>query len=93
MREVEYLKKTLEREAELHKIEMLKLQKEFLIKTQHFENELKKQEDELSEDEKVNEIDTDQRMKSTNEWANQVPRFNPEMKERTPYVQNRNHHD
>lgn len=40
---------------------MLKLQKEneVLSKTQHIENELKKQEDEFAEDEKVNEINTD----------------------------------
>lgn len=50
VREVEYLKKTLEREAEIHKIEMLKLEKEkeFLLKTQKLELELKRQEDELS---------------------------------------------
>lgn len=50
VREVEHLKKILKREAEIHEIEMLKLEKQkaFLLRKQQLENELKQREDAVS---------------------------------------------
>lgn len=76
----EHLKKTLEREAEIHEIEMLELKKkkEFLWRSQQLENELKNQEDVLSniddrDDEvEIPEWDNDQRKMIVNDWVNKI---------------------
>lgn len=77
LREVEHLKKNLEREAEIFEIEMEKLnkKKEFLLRSQKLELELKEKEDILSNDGDCDDIeitglDNKQRNKNVGEWVN-----------------------
>ncbi|KAJ6639820.1 hypothetical protein Bhyg_12567 [Pseudolycoriella hygida] len=83
VREIELLKKTMERDAEIHRIEMMELEKkkEFLLREKKFERELKMKEDEISnncedEDENdIDEMDPTQRRKNTDEWVKKIPRL------------------
>lgn len=77
IREVTHLKKTLEREAEIYEIEMQKLErkKEFLLRAQQLENEMKRQEDEQSnndDDVEIPEMDNEQRKINTGAWVNDI---------------------
>lgn len=79
IRNIEFLKKKMEREAEIHKIEMKKLEMEkaFIKRAQQIEEEMKIQEielsNELNDEVEISEMDPNQR-KITNEWVNKIPR-------------------
>lgn len=80
IREVTYLASALEKEKEIHKLEMMELakEKEFLKKTLNLEKELKEKQDEISDnsdEEKISEIDHERRKEDVRDWINQVPPF------------------
>ncbi len=80
VREVSYLASALEKEKEIHRLEMMELakEKEFLRKSLTLEKELKEKQDAISDnsdEEKISEIDHEQRKEDVRDWINQVPPF------------------
>lgn len=80
VREVEHLKRVMEQEDEFHAIEMLELRKrkEFLLRKQQRQNELKHQEDILSNIDDaddvadITELEQEQRNNNVNDWVDKI---------------------